>query len=174
MNFNLEAFNVINHNMANPFFDAIMPVITNFGGLVTIAALTVLAVLLTRHYKKENYYEIAKLCLYSLILSVIIAATLKLTIHEPRPGIVLENVRQLVVPTEPFSFPSGHCSTTLSVVSVLVYMLRENKIIVALLIVFASAIAFSRVYVGAHFPLDVMVGCAVGIISGVVVLRVKN
>jgi len=43
-----------------------------------------------------------------LLLAGIIAACLKLTFHSPRPFTVLEHARQLTVPTEPDSFPSGH------------------------------------------------------------------
>jgi undecaprenyl-diphosphatase len=174
MNINIELFNFINHSLANPVLDAIMPVFTNFGGLPAVGITTILVFLLTRHYKKDEYHEIAKLCLYSLVLSVVIAAALKLTVHEPRPGILLDNVRQLVTPTEPYSFPSGHTSSTFSVITVLAVKLRENKAVFGLCLVFALAIAFSRVYVGAHFPLDVLAGTLIGVVSGVVVLRYKN
>lgn len=173
MNINIDAFYFINSNMQNPIFDAVMPSFSNAGGFLTLLVLCVLAIIMTRHYKKEKYFEIAKLCLYALILSGIIAGCLKLAFHSPRPFTVLENVRQLTMPTEPNSFPSGHTSSTLSIITVLIWMLRENKAIVALLIMFAFLIGFSRIYVGVHYPLDVLTGAAVGIISGVIVLKLK-
>ena len=136
--------------------------------------LCVLAILVLRHYKRERYLEIAKMCLYALVLSGIIAACLKLAYHSPRPFTVLENVRQLTIPTEPNSFPSGHTSSTMSVVSVLVWTLRENKIVVCLLVLFALLVSFSRIYVGVHYPFDVLVGAIVGVSSGAVVLKLKS
>lgn len=173
MSLNVDLFYLINNDMANPLFDAIMPPLSNCGGFVTLLVLCILAILVLRHYKKERYLKIAKLCLYALVLSGVIAACLKLAYHSPRPFTVLDHVRQLTVPSEPNSFPSGHTSSSMSVVTVLVWTLRENKALVVLLILFALLIAFSRVYVGMHYPFDVLVGAAVGVVSGVLVLKVK-
>ncbi len=174
MNLNIDLFYFINNDLANPLFDVIMPHLSDCGGFVTLLVLCILAILVLRYYKKEKYLEIAKMCLYALVLSGIIAACLKLTYHSPRPFTVLEHVRQLVVPTEPNSFPSGHSSSSMSVVTVLVWCLRDNKILITLLIAFALLVAFSRVYVGVHYPFDVFVGALVGVVSGVVVLKLKN
>ena len=174
MNLNIDLFYFINNALANPLFDVIMPHLSDCGGFVTLLVLCILAILVLRYYKKEKYLEIAKMCLYALVLSGIIAACLKLTYHSPRPFTVLEHVRQLVVPTEPNSFPSGHSSSSMSVVTVLVWCLRDNKILITLLIAFALLVAFSRVYVGVHYPFDVFVGALVGVVSGVVVLKLKN
>lgn len=174
MNPNVELFYLINNNMHNPLFDAFMPAFSNAGGFASLLMLCILAILIAKYFKKEKYLEIAMLCLYSLLLSAVIAGCLKLAFHSPRPFTVLDNVRQLAVPTEPNSFPSGHTSSTLAVITVLVWKLRENIALAVILILFAFLIGFSRIYVGLHYPLDVLTGAAVGIISGVIVLAVKG
>ena len=174
MSLNIDLFYFINNGFANPVFDMIMPHLSDCGGFVSLLVICVLAILVLRHYKRQKYLEIAKMCLYALVLSGIIAACLKLAYHSPRPFTVLENVRQLTIPTEPNSFPSGHTSSTMSVVSVLVWTLRENKAIVCLLALFAFLVGFSRIYVGVHYPFDVLVGAVVGVVSGVVVLKLKS
>ncbi len=174
MSLNIDLFYFINNGFANPVFDMIMPHLSDCGGFVSLLVICVLAILVLRHYKRQKYLEIAKMCLYALVLSGIIAACLKLAYHSPRPFTVLENVRQLTIPTEPNSFPSGHTSSTFSVVSVLVWTLRENKAIVCLLALFAFLVGFSRIYVGVHYPFDVLVGAVVGVVSGVVVLKLKS
>ena len=157
--------------MANPLFDAIMPPLSDCGGFVTLLVICILVILVLRYFKKEKYYQIAKLCLYALILAGIIAACLKLTFHSPRPFTVLDHVRQLTVPSEPNSFPSGHTTSTLSIITILAWKLREHKIVAALLVVFAVLVGFSRIYCGVHYPFDVLVGAIVGVVSGVVVLK---
>ena len=174
MSLNIDLFYLINNGLANPAFDVIMPHISDCGGFVTLLVICVLAILVLRYYKRQRYLEIAKMCLYALVLSGVIAACLKLTYQSPRPFTVLENVRQLTIPTEPNSFPSGHTSSTFSVVSVLVWTLRENKAVVCLLVLFAFLLAFSRIYVGVHYPFDVLVGAIVGVSSGAVVLKLKS
>ena len=174
MSLNIDLFYLINNGLANPAFDVIMPHISDCGGFVTLLVICVLAILVLRYYKRQRYVEIAKMCLYALVLSGVIAACLKLTYQSPRPFTVLENVRQLTIPTEPNSFPSGHTSSTFSVVSVLVWTLRENKAVVWLWVLFAFLLAFSRIYVGVHYPFDVLVGAIVGVSSGAVVLKLKS
>lgn len=174
MSLNIDLFYFININLQNPFFDSIMPIFTNAGSFACLLTMCILAVIMAKHYKKDDWLEIAKLCLYALILSGIIAGCLKLAFHSPRPFSVLDNVRQLTVPSEPNSFPSGHCSSTFSVMTVLVWKLRENRILTSLLVLFALSIGFSRIYIGVHYPFDVFSGAIIGIISGVVVLGVKK
>ena len=93
---------------------------------------------------------------------------------EDRPFKALGHVHQLVSPTEPNSFPSGHTSSTFSVVTVLVNQLWQRKVLVGILIIFSLLLAFSRVYCGVHYPLDVFVGAMVGILSGILVLKIVN
>lgn len=173
MNLNIESFYFINNRLANPLFDLVMPHLTNVGGFVSLLCICIVAIIICKYLKKDQYLRIAKLCLYALVLSGIIAACLKLVIHEPRPYTVLNHVRQLTIPTEPNSFPSGHTSSSFSVITILTYELKQNKILVSLLIVFCLLIAFSRIYCGMHYPLDVIIGAMIGIISGIIVLKLK-
>ncbi len=57
------------------------------------------------------------------------------------------------------SFPSGHAATSFAGAVVLVLLVRRA---VPLLFVLAAAVAFSRVYVGVHYPLDVLAGAVLG------------
>lgn len=174
MSLNVDMFYVINNGFANPAFDVIMPHLSDCGGFVSLLVICVLAIIILRHYQKEKYLEIAKLCLYALVLSAIIVGGLKLFYQSPRPFTQLAHVRQLTVPTEPNSFPSGHTSSSMSVVTVLVWCFRQNRIFAVLLVAFALLIAFSRIYVGVHYPFDVVTGAVVGVVSGAVVLKLKN
>lgn len=62
------------------------------------------------------------------------------------------------------SFPSGHALMAFSVATVFARRYREHRWIPYLAYAAASAIAFSRVTTGAHFPADVFVGSALGFV----------
>jgi undecaprenyl-diphosphatase len=62
-----------------------------------------------------------------------------------------------------FSFPSGHTSAAFAIA---VALAGEGSGLGALTLVLASGIAVSRVYLGAHYPLDVAAGVVVGALSG--------
>lgn len=171
MDINIELFYLINNNLSNPLFDLIMPQLTNIGGFAGLLIICLLSIIILRHYEKDKYLKIAKLSLYALLISAAIALCLKLSFTEVRPFKVLSHVNQLVVPSEPNSFPSGHCSSTFSVITVLINQFWQKKWLVIILSIFGFLIAFSRVYCGVHYPLDVVVGAMVGILSGILVVK---
>jgi undecaprenyl-diphosphatase len=63
------------------------------------------------------------------------------------------------------SFPAGHAATAFAGALIASYMWRRGLPLFALL---AVAIAFSRIYVGVHYPTDVVAGAAIGIAVGTV------
>jgi undecaprenyl-diphosphatase len=63
------------------------------------------------------------------------------------------------------SFPSGHSTTAFAAATVLSYAVRGRGLALAWLL--AAGIAFSRIYIGVHYPLDVVVGAMLGAALGV-------
>jgi undecaprenyl-diphosphatase len=87
-----------------------------------------------------------------------VAYGIKLAVDRPRPG--LEPLVKL--PTDP-SFPSGHAATSFAGAIMLSAFAPRYRYLFFLL---AAGIAFSRVYVGVHWPFDVLAGAALGAALG--------
>jgi undecaprenyl-diphosphatase len=83
----------------------------------------------------------------------------RLTDVERPPLVYAEPKPIAAVPDEP-SFPSGHASSSFACALLLTF--AAPRLAVPLLVL-AAAIAFSRVYVGVHWPLDILVGAALGV-----------
>lgn len=89
--------------------------------------------------------------------------TLKDLFARPRPYTVSPELVTLIEKLSSYSFPSGHTSVSFSGALVLYRMMPKKVGIPA--IILAAMIGFSRLYVGVHYPTDVLGGIVVGIIA---------
>ena len=114
-------------------------------------------------FKKWGRVGGAALCAM-LICFLLQEVLLKNLVARPRPFYVVEGLTALV-PETGFSFPSGHTASSFAAATV--YMRgaprRFMKILAPIL---AVLMGFSRLYVGVHYPSDVLGGALIGIICG--------
>ncbi|MDQ3858516.1 MAG: phosphatase PAP2 family protein [Actinomycetota bacterium] len=101
----------------------------------------------------------------------LLATALKVAVDRPRPFERLGEAEPLLGGTVGASFPSGHAATSFAGAVALALLARRA---VPALFLLAALVAFSRVYVGVHYPLDILGGAALGAaVAPVVVLAVR-
>ena len=101
------------------------------------------------------------LTLIAIALADWSATAIKALVDRPRPPERFAEPKTLVPVPHDASFPSGHAATSFAAATML--SLAFPRLAPALLLL-AAAVAFSRVYVGVHYPLDVIGGAAIGVL----------
>jgi len=126
--------------------------------------------LLFKRVKKPlNYIAMAA-------IPVVVSATLLLTnlvknrVERLRPNndpVLMDSI-QLVSNPESFSFWSGHSAVSFAVTSFVVLVLRSTGMTrwILLIYMWPATFAFSRIFVGVHYPADVFIGMLAGLLLG--------
>lgn len=158
----------IQEHMRNSVCDLFFKGITHLGDAGIFWILLTIVLLCFRQTRKAGVYSACAL-IASLIVSNLI---LKNLVGRIRPYELVEGLQCIVAPAYDASFPSGHTSASFAS-AVSIYWQISRKFAV-FLIVLASLIAFSRLYVGIHYPTDVLGGLVAGICIGLLVNALGN
>lgn len=158
----LNLFLYLNNHLHCKVLNSIMPLITRLGG----ARFTIFISLLLLFISRGEARITAGKGTISLVLSFLLAFFLKKLLSRPRPYLVIPDTNVVDRIWEDYSLPSGH--TTASFSFALNYALAYTHLVVPLILV-ASLIGVSRIYLGHHYPSDVLAGAALGTSTSILI-----
>lgn len=170
-----ELFLFLN-NLGTPTWDAMWLLITN-----KLTFIPLYALLLFLIYKKFGL----KTFLFSILLIVLmvtftdqITNVFKRGFERLRPcrqeG-VMEQMRFIAVRCGKYGFFSGHSSNTMAAAVFTGLLLRPYyKKLIFILLFWSATVAYSRIYVGVHYPLDIICGMTFGALSGFMFYKILS
>lgn len=141
------------HKIANPTLNGLFLGVTNLAGAVFIGIITI--ALAVGFYMRHEIYN----SLYILLTlggTIVLNTTLKIFFKRTRP-----DLWSLLVVEKSYSFPSGHAMISMALaltLIVLTYYSRARWFSIILGAFYVVLIGFSRLYLGVHFPTDILGG----------------
>lgn len=163
-NIDISLFYVLNGLWTHPILDAVMPFLTDLNHQlvfrILFASLIVYALILDG---ARGRWAVLFLVLTLVVSDQVNSFVLKELFARPRPCLELSDVRLLVDCGGGKSFPSSHAVNTAAAAVVIGYFYPKA---IWYLLGLAFLVSYSRIYVGAHYPFDVLAGTSLGLVWG--------
>jgi undecaprenyl-diphosphatase len=151
---------------------------------VWIPLYLLLAFFLFRRYRKKAWIVVAAVVI-SVFLSDQSCNLIKRTVQRPRPSHNIELVDQVHLVAKPdgtlykggpYGFPSSHAANAMALAFiVVVFLTRERTLWTLLMFFWMLLVSYSRIYLGVHYPGDIIVGWCVGAIwSGLIIFGLQK
>ncbi|KAB8320114.1 phosphatase PAP2 family protein [Tolypothrix campylonemoides VB511288] len=146
------------HSTANPQLDVVVTMLTKLGvfwGVFPIATVTALVLFNRRRWRSLTYLIV------TLLGSIIINRTAKVLLHRVRP-----HLWESPAPEFDYGFPSGHAMSSMTLVAVLVILTwgsRWRWLVLIVGAIFVLVIGWTRLYLGVHYPSDILAGWMVSV-----------
>ncbi len=167
LEYDTELFVFLN-NLGSPMWDNLWLIITN-----KFAFIPLYAILLFLLYKK---FGLKSLLVLVVVVALMVTFTDQITnvfkrgFERPRPcgtDDLFERIRFIAVRCGRYGFFSGHSSNTMAAAVFVGLILKPYyKNLIFILLFWSAVVAYSRIYVGVHYPLDIVCGLTFGAISG--------
>ena len=163
---NSDLFLAINH-AHHPLLDPVMKALIQVGSpKMFLLYLAILGIVFLSNRKKMPFSYLVVFALGTAV-ALLLESGLKGVFQVPRPAAALglDQVRVLGKVLLRDALPSGHATFAAALATTLGWGRKWHW--KAPLWIFVVAVCWSRIYVGAHYPLDVIVGALVGLFAGV-------
>ncbi|EST11034.1 PAP2 family phosphoesterase [Sporolactobacillus laevolacticus DSM 442] len=152
-------FKKINQHFERKIWNAYFRTITNIGG----AILEILLVLFLLVFARGQLRLTAVACAVSLTASHLVVQIFKKCFPRKRPYLILDGTNFPINALRDHSFPSGH---TTAIFSVIIPLILFHPSLSIILLPVGFSVAISRIFLGLHYPSDVLAGMLLGSLTG--------
>ncbi|MCK5918735.1 MAG: phosphatase PAP2 family protein [Cocleimonas sp.] len=154
LNANAQLF-LITNKLGSVFANEMWIMITTFGN--RLFALLLVLIFFWRHL------NLLRTVLIAALISLLIVASLKSLIALPRPYDVLEPSSFYFIGEKmtTYAFPSGHTATAFAIMGSVGFYFKNSPLLLFAFF-FACLIGLSRIMLGVHWPIDILIGAALG------------
>lgn len=146
---------LFNNSIKCKLLDIFMPAVTYLGSSI----FTALFCLITLISGNSIIHSLGIKCAITLVGSNAIAQIIKISVNRIRPFLKIDNLHINKIGIDNYSFPSGHTTAAFSL-AVMISLFFPYLTILCISLAFCTAI--SRMYLGVHYPSDVIVGMFLG------------
>lgn len=170
-----ELFQLINQDWNNQFFDILMPFFREKKNWIPLYIIT--AIYLIYAYQWKRGLIAILLCLATIGISDTLSSKIiKPTIERPRPcheNAAVSHSRLLIACGGGYSFTSSHATNHFAIATFLgLVLLPLLRFSFPIFLAWAGSISYAQVYVGVHYPLDVICGGILGILIGFLLYKI--
>lgn len=165
----LNIYKFFSENIINDKLTPIVKVITHIGGAKIVFVLTILAIILIKGLKNKLFL------LTGIVGTAGLNVVLKHIIQRERP-----NINRLI-PEKGYSFPSGHSMMSMAFYGMLIFLIFKyvkNTVLkwtlIVILTILLSTIGITRIYLGVHYPSDVIGGFLVSLTYLFILTEIYN
>jgi undecaprenyl-diphosphatase len=173
LHFDQQAFFFINQSLRNAFFDFFMPYARDKNFWIPLYVLLV-AYFIYR-FRWHSIIVIISAVITVVLTDQFASSIIKPSVHRLRPcndPAIASQVHLLVDCGSGFSFVSSHAANHFGIAVFLILLLRKRfRWITPVALLWAALVCFAQVYVGLHYPLDVIGGALLGVLIGILTGR---
>ncbi|HIJ59412.1 MAG TPA: phosphatase PAP2 family protein [Nitrospirae bacterium] len=154
-------FQFFNNTLANPYLDIIFVFLTSKGYLIFLPFIIYLYFLMR---DKRAFFASMVVFTIAICLNDWISTEIKGIFERLRPCLV-HQFRDVIGCSSSYSMPSNHSSNAFTASTILFFLSKRARLFIkAMVFTVAFLIGLSRVYLGVHYPTDVIAGALIGIL----------